>query len=181
MSIYILYIVSLAFLGVLAWLYPGEAERIAAARGSTWQAVPDVEQLAEQVAFLGDTQAIEWLPEYSPVRESRSGVVRSYRLRHGEATYRLIIFRHDIACVVCRDVIAGAVFAEDGTVERVFVLDEWEVEGKAVDPTPLLVQLRGRETFQLGENIDGISGATYSSTGLVQQLNHARQWSGMRP
>lgn len=181
MSIYLLYIVSLAFLGVLVWLYPGEAERIAAARGSTWQPVPDIEQLAEQVAFLGDAQAMEWLPEYSPVRESRSGVVRSYRLRHGEATYRIVIFRHDIACLVCRDVLAGAVFAEDGTVERVFVLDEWEVEGKAVDPTPLLAQLRGRAAFRLGENVDGISGATYSSTGLVQQLNHARQWIGMRP
>ena len=181
MSIYLLYVISLAFLGVLVWLYPGEAERIAAARGPTWQPVPDAAQLAEQVAFLGDAQAIEWLPEYSPVREPRSGVVRSYRLRHGEATYRLVVFRHDIACTVCRDVLAGAVFTEDGTIERVFVLDEWEVEGRAVDPTPLLAQLRGREMFRLGENVDGISGATYSSTGLVQQLNHARQWIGTRP
>ena len=39
----------------------GGAERITA-RGSTWQAVPDVVQFAEQVAFLGDVQAIEWLP-----------------------------------------------------------------------------------------------------------------------
>ncbi len=181
MSIYILYIVSLAFLGVLVWLYPGEAERIAAARGSTWQAVPDMDQLAEQVAFLGETQEIEWIPEYSPMREPRSGVVRSYRLRHKDTTYRLVVFRHDIACVVCRDVLAGAVFAEDGTVERVFVLDEWEVEGKAVDPTPLLAQLRGRAAFTLGENVDGISGATYSSTGLVRQLNHARQWIEAQP
>lgn len=181
MSIYILYVVSLAFLGVLVWLYPGEAERIATARGPTWQPVPDVGQLAEQVAFLGDTQEIEWLSEYGPMREPRSGVVRSYRLRHGGDTYRLVIFRHDIACSVCRDVLAGAVFAEDGTVVRVFVLDEWEVEGEAVDPTPLLVQLRGREIFRLDENVDGISGATYSSTGLVQQLNHARQWIGARP
>lgn len=181
MSISILYVASVAFLGVLVWLYPDEAERIAAARGSTWQAVPDVEQLAEQVEFLGDAQAIKWIPEYSPVRESRSGIVRSYRLRHEEATYRLVVFRHDIVCSVCRDVLAGAVFAEDGTVERVFVLDEWEVEGKAVDPTPLLAQLRGREMFRLGENVDGISGATYSSTGLVQQLNHARQWIEARP
>ena len=86
MSIYLLYVVSVAFLGVLVWLYPGEAGRIAAARGPTWQAVPDVEQLAEQVAFLGDTQTVEWLSEYSPVRESRSGVVRSYRLSYAEAT-----------------------------------------------------------------------------------------------
>lgn len=181
MSIYLLYVVSLAFLGVLVWLYPGEAERIAAARGSTWQSVPDIEQLAKHVVSLGDTQEIEWIPEYSPVREPRSGVVRSYRLHHGEATYRLVVFRHDIACVVCRDVLAGAVFADDGTVEHVFVLDEWEVEGKAVDPTPLLVQLRGRETFRLGENVDGISGATYSSTGLVKQLNYVRQWIEARP
>lgn len=181
MRVCLLYGVSVAFLGVLVWLYPGEAERIAVARAPTWQAVPDVEQLAEQVALLGDTQAIEWLPEYSPVREPRSGVVRSYRLRHGEATYRLVVFRHDIACPVCRDVLAGAVFAEDGTVKRVFVLDEWEVEGKAVDPTPLLAQLRGRKVFKLGENVDGISGATYSSAGLVRQLNHARQWIGAQP
>ena len=181
MRIYLLYVISLAFLGVLAWLYPGEAERIAAARGPKWQPAPNVEQLAEQVAFLGDAQAIEWLLEYSPVREPRSGIVRSYRLHHGEATYRLIVFRHDIACPVCRDVLAGAVFAEDGTVERVFVLDEWEVEGRVVDPTPLLAQLRGRAAFRLGENVDGISGATYSSTGLVQQLNHARQWIGAQP
>jgi len=181
MSVYVLYIVSVAFLGVLIWLYPGEAERIAAARGSRWQAVPDVDQFAKQVAFLGDAQAIEWLSEYSPVREPRSGIVRSYRLRHDEATYRLVIFRHDIACSVCRDVLAGAVFTEDGTVERVFVFDEWEVDGKAVDPMPLLAQLRGREIFRLGENVDGISGATYSSAGLVQQLNHARQWLEARP
>ena len=82
---------------------------------------------------------------------------------------------------MCRDVLAGAVFAEDGSVERVFVLDAWEVGGKAVDPTPLLVQLRGREAFKLGKNVDGISGATYSSAGLVQQLNHARQWIEARP
>ena len=181
MSVYLLYVVSLAFLGVLVWLYPSEAERIATARGPTWQAVPDTDKLAEQVAFLGDAQAIQWLSEYSPVREPRSGVVRSYRLRHAEETYRLVVFRHDIACGVCRDVLAGAVFAEDGTVERVFVLDGWEVEGKAVDPKPLLAQLRGREMFRLGKNVDGISGATYSSRGLVQQLNHARRWVGTRP
>ena len=181
MSVYLLYVVSLAFLGVLVWLYPGEAERIATARGPTWQAVPDTEKLAEQVAFLGDAQAIQWLSEYSPVREPRSGVVRSYQLLHEEATYRLVVFRHDIACPVCRDMLAGAVFAEDGAVERVFILNEWEVEGKAVDPTPLLAQLRGREAFKLGENVDGISGATYNSRGLVQQLNHARQWIGKQP
>lgn len=181
MSVYLLYVVSLAFLGVLVWLYPGEAERIAAARGSTWQGVPDIGQLVKHVAFLGDTQEIEWIPEYSPVRESRSGVVRSYQLRYAEETYRLVILRHDIACAVCRDVLAGAVFAEDGTVEYVFVLDEWEVEGNAVDPTPLLAQLRGREMFRLGENVDGISGATYSSTGLVRQLNRARQWIESQP
>ena len=180
MKVYFLFVVSLASIGVLMGLR-GEAERVAAARGSTWQAVPDVEQLAEQVAFLGDVQAIEWLPEYSPVREPRSGVVRSYRLRHGEATYRLVVFRHDIACPVCRDVLASAVFAEDGSVERVFVLDAWEVEGKVVDPTPLLAQLCGREAFKLGKNVDGISGATYSSAGLVQQLNHARQWIEAQP
>ena len=180
MKVYFLFLVSLASIGVLMGLR-GEAERIAAARGSTWQPVPDVEQLAEQVAFLGDAQAIEWQTEYSLVQEPRSGVVRSYRLRHGEATYRLVIFRHDIACPVCRDVLAGAVFAEGGTVKRVFVLDVWEVEGKAVDPTPLLAQLRGREAFKLGKNVDGISGATYSSAGLVRQLNHARQWIEARP
>lgn len=181
MKVYFLYVVSLAGIGVLVGLYRGEAERIAAARGSTWQPVPDVEQLAEEVAFLGNGQAIEWQSEYSPVREPRSGVVRSYRLRHAKETYRLVVFRHDIACPVCRDVLAGAVFAEDGTVEHIFVLDEWEVEGKAVDPTPLLAQLRGRAAFRLGENVDGISGATYSSRGLVKQLNHARQWIGARP
>ena len=134
MKVYFLFVVSLASIGVLMGLR-GEAGRIAA-RGSTWQPLPDVEQLAEQVAFLGDVQAIEWLTEYSPVREPRSGVVRSYRLRHGEATYRLVVFRHDIACPVCRDVLAGAVFAEDGSVERVFVLDAWEVEGKEWTPRP---------------------------------------------
>ena len=74
MKVYFLFVVSLASIGVLVGLR-GEAERIVA--------VPDVEQLAEQVAFLGDVQAIEWLPEYSPMQEPRSGVVRSYQLRHG--------------------------------------------------------------------------------------------------
>ena len=60
--------------------------------------------------------------------------VRGSRLRRGEATYWLVVFRHDIECAVCRNVLAGAVFTEDSTVESIFVIDEWEM----VDPTPLL-------------------------------------------
>lgn len=104
-------------------------------------------------------------------------------MRGGLAVYRLVLFRHDIACSVCRDVLAAALYDGDSLVQ-IFLLDDWEVRGERVDTAQFLRQFAGRPLateLALEANVDGISGATFSTGGLVEQLNTAAAWVRAHP
>lgn len=66
----------------------------------------------------------------------------------------------------------------DGNVTGVLVRDQHETMGlgqKAANDVPFLTQLlRDAETLTVGENVDGITGATVTSKAVVKAVNSAR-------
>ena len=67
---------------------------------------------------------------------------------------------------------------------QILLLDSWEVLGERVDTARFLRQFAGRsvaEKLAIEANVDGISGATFSAGGLVEQLNTAAAWMREHP
>jgi hypothetical protein len=125
-------------------------------------------------------------PIYVAAPEPATGIVAVYHVeRDGKDLYHLIVFRHDIACGTCRDILAAALYdVQADTLVQILLLDPWEVRGKPVDTRSFLTQFIGRPAqmiFHLGDSVDGISGATFSSTGLVERLNEAAAWMTQHP
>lgn len=122
---------------------------------------------------------------HAPTPESRSGIVQVYTIgQNPHPRYELVVFRHDIACMVCEDVVAVAVYSPiENKWVRVFLARSWEAQGKEVDTEAFLTQFEGHPLdvpLVLGNNVDGITGATKSCRGLVEQLNRAAQWVNER-
>ena len=166
--------------------YPSVDQRMRQARG--WMApAPSVEPLLEQVQQVEPaTIGMILHPIYIPDREPRTGLCVVYDVKKGEqVTFRLLLFRHDIACGKCRDILAAALYKmQDNTWTHILLIEPWEVEAGVVDTEPFLAQFVGRRTeerLEVGENIDGLSGATASVKGLVEQLNEAAVWLNAHP
>lgn len=170
--------VSCISLIVLVHSYPTESDRIRRSRGESWVDTPTAADLRARLGTeLPDTQGLDLRLVYAPPREPRSGIARVYALtREGaEAQAVLFVLRHDITCRVCTDVLAGAVFVRSGELVKTFLLKDWEVSGDPVLTVGFLRQLRGRGPW----SIDGITGATSSCDGLVEQVNAAAAWLEM--
>ncbi len=140
---------------------------------------PSPEVLLAQVSHVASDSTLQLQQVWAAEPEPTSGLVADYQVMRGdEAVYRLVLFRYDIACRVCRDVLAAALYEGD-TLAQILLLDEWEVRGERVDTARFLRQFAGRsvaEELALESNVDGISGATFSTGGLVEQLNTAAAW-----
>ena len=125
-------------------------------------------------------------PVYTVAPDPVTGITAVYDIDHeGVPLYRMIVFRHDIACSTCRDVLAAGLYdIRADTLVQVLLLDPWEVRGEPVETRSFLEQFVGESaqtTFHLGRDVDGISGATFSSTGLVERLNEAATWITQHP
>jgi hypothetical protein len=147
---------------------------------------PSPEELLAQVRQVVADHTLQLQPVWTAEPEPTSGLVAAYRVLHGdEAVYRLVVLRYDIACSVCRDVLAAALYDAAGdALVQILLLDYWEVRGKRVDTARFLRQFAGRsvaEELALEANVDGISGATFSAGGLVEQLNTAAAWIREHP
>ncbi len=148
--------------------------------------VPSPEDLLAQVRQVVADSTLQFQPIWAADPEPTSGLVAAYQVMRGDqVAYRLVVFRYDIACGVCRDVLAAALYdAEGDALVQVLLLDYWEVRGKRVDTARFLRQFAGRsvaEELALEANVDGISGATFSAGGLVEQLNTAAAWVREQP
>lgn len=145
--------------------------------------VPPKEVLLRRLAAFDSTASTLYLKEvYRTVPAPRSGVLSAYRvLTDDEAlVYRLVIVRHDIACATCRDLLIGILmYPREDRVAAILPLESWELADGPFDPTAFFDQLSGRvlaESLVVGQNIDGITGATLSVNALVTQWNQAESW-----
>ncbi len=145
--------------------------------------IPPKEVVLHRLAAFDSTASALHLKEvYQAVPAPRSGVLAAYRvLTEDEAlAYRLVVVRHDIACTTCRDLLVGILLAPgEDRVAGVLSLASWELADGRFDPTAFFAQLIGRllsEPLVVGEDIDGITGATLSVNALGTQWSQAGTW-----
>ena len=169
---------------LLASRYQPLDERVRQLQPKPLVPVPSSEDLLAQVSQVAADSTLQLQPVWAAEPEPASGLVAAYQVVRGDqAVYRLVVFRYDIACSVCRDVLAAALYEGDALVQ-VLLLDYWEVRGERVDTVRFLRQFAGRpvaEELAIEANVDGISGATFSAGGLVEQLNMAAAWVRAQP
>ncbi|MDE2735387.1 MAG: FMN-binding protein [Gemmatimonadota bacterium] len=171
---------------LLASRYQSLDERVRRLQPKPFVPVPSPEDLLAQVSQVVSDSTLQLQPVWAAEPEPTSGLVADYNVvRRDQTVYRLVLFRHDIACSVCRDVLAAALYdAEGDTLVQILLLDYWEVRGERVDTARFLLQFAGRSVaseLALEFNVDGISGATFSAGGLVEQLNKAAAWVRDQP
>ena len=134
------------------------------------------------VAFDSTASALHLKEVYQAMPAPRSGVLSAYRVLTDEEAlaYKLVVVRHDIACPTCRDLLVGILIEprEDRVVD-ILPLASWELADGPFDPTAFFAQLIGRALFEplvVGQDIDGITGATLSVNALVTQWSQAGTW-----
>ena len=143
--------------------------------------LPDREYLRGLVRDLEPAGAFSLRLLYDEEPALGTGIARVYRADiEGKGTYYLVVLRHNIACEVCRDIVAVAIYDRDRRrLAGVYLSQPWEVRGRAVDTRPFLDQFSGwplETPIRIGANADGITGATKSTRGLAEQLNEAAAW-----
>lgn len=145
--------------------------------------IPPKEVMLLRIAAFDSTASAVHLKEvYQAIPAPRSGVLSAYRVLtdDGVLAYRLIVVRHDIACATCRDLLVGILIEpREDRVATVLSLGSWELADDRLDPTAFFAQLIGRalsEPLVVGQNIDGITGATLSVNALVTQWSQAGSW-----
>ena len=171
---------------LLASRYQSLDERVRQLQPAPLVPAPAQEALLTQVSQVVADSTLQLQQVWTAEPEPTSGLVADYTvLRGDQVVYRLVVFRYDIACSVCRDVLAAAMYdAEGDALVQVLLLDYWEVRGERVDTARFLRQFAGRsvaEELAIESNVDGISGATFSAGGLVEQLNMAAAWVREQP
>ncbi|MCY4602795.1 MAG: hypothetical protein OXE49_01070 [Gemmatimonadetes bacterium] len=186
MAFGVLLVVLLPTFFLLASRYQSLDERVRQLQPKPLVPAPSSEDLLAQVSQVASDSTLQLHQVWAAEPEPTSGLLAAYQVVRGDqAVYRLVLFRHDIACIVCRDVLAAALYdAEGDALVQVLLLDDWEVRGERVDTVRFLRQLAGRPVateLALESNVDGISGATFSAGGLVEQLNTAAAWVQEQP
>ena len=186
MAFGVLLVVLLPTFFLLASRYQSLDERVRQLQPKPFVPVPSPEYLLAQVRQVASDSTLQLQQVWVAEPEPASGLVADYTVMRGDqAMYRLVMFRYDIACGVCRDVLAAALYdAEGAALVQILLLDYWEVRGERVDTARFLRQFAGRSVateLALESNVDGISGATFSAGGLVEQLNTAAAWIREQP
>ena len=123
---------------------------------------------------------------YQAIPELASGLIVVYQVYDKEHfRYTLAVVRHDIACLTCNDLLV-TVFLEAGThaIKGIVPIASWESKDVVIDPTEFLAQFVGhpvQESLHLEQNVDGMTGATYTVNALVERLNELGKWVGRYP
>ena len=116
----------------------------------------------------------------------RSGLLQLYRVSDdGRPVYALALVRHDIACGTCRDLLAAVYLtASTREIAGVAPLEAWEKESGSFEPDAFLSQLKGTslgDSLRLGQDLDGISGATLTVGAMLKELRGLGSWFASRP
>ena len=181
----------LLFLGLILVLVPGVLVLLhlyATAEDqhfdSTLPAIPSESKLlAITTQFNGNLVNPRLQLVSRPRPAPRSGVVQIFRVQEDtRSVYDLVVVRHDITCPTCRDLLA-AVFLHAGTqhIAGIVPLEVWERESGPFEPEAFLTQLVGysvHDSLRMGQEVDGITGATLTVRALLQQLSGLRSWFG---
>ena len=72
--------------------------------------------------------------------------------------------------------VIGVCFQDGGLVQSVTILSSEEERGKKVSEASWLKQFKGKkvsDAFQLGQDVDGVTGATWSSKSVAETLRKA--------
>ena len=111
---------------------------------------PSLEDLLAQVSQVVADSTLQLQQIWAAEPEPTSGLVAAYTVVRGDqAVYRLVLFRHDIACSVCRDVLAAALYDAGGdALVQILLLDYWEVRGERVNTARFLRQFAGRSVAE---------------------------------
>ena len=182
----VLLVVLLPTFFLLASRYQPLDERVRLLQPKPLVPAPSLEDMLAQVSHVVSDSTLQLQQVWVAEPEPTSGIVADYQVVRGDqAVYRLVLFRHDIACSVCRDVLAAALYdAEGDALVQILLFDYWEVRGEWINTARFLRQFAGRPVateLAIGANVDGISGATFSARGLVEQLNMAAAWVREQP
>ena len=113
--------------------------------------------------------------------QPRSGVLAVHSIYNGDQLgCRLATVRHDIICSTCRDLLLGVFFDPTNyEIMEVLPLEPWHLDAGPFNPTNFLRQFVGRSLSDLDmgiEDIDGISGATYSVRATLLRLRELEDW-----
>ena len=182
----------LLFLGLILVLVPGVlvllhfyAEAEDQHFDSALPAVPSERKLLEVIRqFDADLTHPRLQLMHRPRPAPRSGVVQIFQVYEDtQSVYDLVVVRHDITCPTCRDLLA-AVFLHAGTrrIAGIVPLEAWEKESGPFEPEEFLRQLVGysvHDSLRVGQEVDGITGATLTVRALLQQLGGVRSWFGI--
>ena len=162
--------------------YSPYQERLRQAALPSFVPAPSPEMLLEHIKQAEPSvRGMEMEQVYTPNKEPRSGIIAVYNLvQRTSIFYKLVLFRHDISCSTCKDILATALYdAKNNTLVWILLIESWEVRGEPVNAEPFLSQFIGQKStaqFQIGKNVDGLTGATYSAVGLVSRLNEVAVW-----
>ena len=118
---------------------------------------------------------------YSSRPAPRSGVVQVYEVHEDrQPIYKLVVVRHDLACTTCNDLLVAVFLHPDAPlIAGIVPLAAWEVASGPVDSKLFLTQFVGhsvRDSLRLGQEVDGITGATLTVRALLLQLASVRAW-----
>ncbi|MCE2441187.1 MAG: FMN-binding protein [Candidatus Latescibacteria bacterium] len=132
-------------------------------------------------AFRSEWKDIEIRDFFEARPEPRSGVLAVHSVYNGDKLVgRLATVRHDIICSTCSDLLLGVLYDPASyRILEVLPLEPWHLEAGAYDPEHFLRQFVGRSLKDLDmgiEDIDGISGATYSVRATLLRLRELEDW-----
>ena len=144
--------------------------------------VPSKQDIASRLeAFNATYKDIKMQEVFVARPEPRSGVLAVYSIHNNEQEKSyLAAVRHDISCTTCRDLLLGVLFDPNtNKILGMLPLSPWELETGTYDPTVFLSQFKGqilRASHWDAQDIDGISGATYSVQATLTQLRELNRW-----
>lgn len=145
--------------------------------------VPEDTELLALVSRVDPRPGLFLQSYYVPEKTQPTGLASVYTVlgQSGTPRHWLVVFRYDIPCSVCRDVLAISLHSSgDLSVEQaLFLTEPLGADGAPVPMASFLNQFIGRSSkveFALATNIDGVTGATKSCEGMVWGVNTARAW-----
>lgn len=118
---------------------------------------------------------------YAPEKVRPTGIAGVYAVQQQAGVrYWLAVFRYDIACGKCKDILAAALYAgEDLSLQQIFLLNPWDIDGQPVDTGGFLKQFSGigvQTELVVGGNVVALEESRQYTQGLVRELKEVREW-----
>jgi len=110
-----------------------------------------------------------------PVEPSADDSVHFFKLKQkGETPLFVARIQKDVACETCKDLDFLLVTDLKGTVQKVQLLENIEMEGKKIDPSAFLKQFEGKQfslPIVIGKDVEALKEAPLPSQSLVEAIS----------